>query len=208
MQDTANESHLFLPSQPPASPLLHFIFYTSSCPSGATTPGIPTPYQHRLLFSTDYNLIVGTLNVYKLPPFKDGWSIRLLRINPVAFSPSFSYAFVSHLVASALARVEPLSTLCLVSLSSGDLSCSGTCARGSAVHLVSIRLILLSHLLSKPLSHRILSGTTTNLAAAIIATTLLRIQDRLSALMPNLPRCITSAKTCRRSSRILPFAFS
>ncbi len=135
VQDTANESHLFLPSQPPASPLLHFIFYTFSCPFGATTPGIPTPYQHCLLFSTDYDLIVGTLNVYKLPPFKDGWSIRLLHINPVVFSPSFSYAFVSRLVALALAHMEPLSTLCLVSLSS---------------HLISYQ----------SLSHRILSGTT------------------------------------------------
>src|SRR5229473_5504813 len=81
-----NESHLFLPSQPPASPLLHFIFYTFSCPSGATTPSIPTPYQHHLLFSTDYDLIVGTLNVYKLPSFKDGWSIPFLCINLVVFS--------------------------------------------------------------------------------------------------------------------------
>ena len=85
----ANESHLFLPSQPPTSPLLHFIFYTFSCPSSATTPGIPTPYQHHLLFSTDYDLIVGTLNVYKLPPFKDGWSIPLLCINLVVFSLPF-----------------------------------------------------------------------------------------------------------------------
>jgi len=141
VQDTANESHLFPPSQPPASPLLHFIFYTFSCPSGATTPRIPTPLLHCSLLISGLDLLVGTQNVYKLPPFKDGKTIRLLRINPVAFSPSFSYAFVSRLVASALARVEPLSTLCLVSLSSGDLSRSGTRARGSAVHLVSVRLV-------------------------------------------------------------------
>src|SRR5216684_4988287 len=93
------------------------IFYSFSCSSGATTTCIPTPHQHRSLFSTDYDLIVGTQNVYKLPPFKDGRRIRLLRINLVVFPPSFSYAFVSRLVASALARVEPLSTLCPVSLS-------------------------------------------------------------------------------------------
>src|SRR5713226_5364582 len=45
----ANESHLFLPSQPPTSPLLHFIFYTFSCPSSAMTPGIPTPFHTSLL---------------------------------------------------------------------------------------------------------------------------------------------------------------
>src|SRR5258707_4107053 len=92
------------------------IFYSFSCSSGAMTTCIPTPYQHRSLFSTDYDLIVGTQNVYKLPPFKDGRSIRLLRINLVVFPPSFSYAFVSRLVASALARVESLATLCPVSL--------------------------------------------------------------------------------------------
>jgi len=73
-----------------------------------TTPPFLTPV-------LDY--VVGTLAVFKLPPLKDGISIRLLRINLVVFPPSFSYAFVSRLVASALARVEPLSTLCPVSLS-------------------------------------------------------------------------------------------
>ncbi len=84
-----NESHLFLPSQPPTSPLLHFIFYTFSCPSSAMMTHIPTPYQHCSLFSTDYDLIVGTQNVYKLPPFKDGRSIWLLCINLVVFSLPF-----------------------------------------------------------------------------------------------------------------------
>src|SRR5216684_165816 len=111
----ANESHSFPPSQPPFSLNFTDISLQFSCSSGATTTRIPTPYQHRSLFSIDYDLIVGTQNVYKLPPFKDGRSIRLLRINLVVFPPSFSYAFVSRLVASAFARVEPLSTLCLVS---------------------------------------------------------------------------------------------
>ncbi len=113
----ANESHLFPPSQPPASPLLHFIFYTFSCPSGATTPHIPTPLLHCSLLISGLDLLVGTQNVYKLSPFKDGEDIRLLRINLVVFPPSFLYAFMSRLVASALTRVEPLSTLCPVSLS-------------------------------------------------------------------------------------------
>src|SRR5216684_601034 len=82
----ANESHLFPPSQPPASPLLHFIFYTFSCPSGATTPRIPTPLLHCSLLISSLDLLVGTQNVYKLPPFKDGKTIRLLRINLVVFS--------------------------------------------------------------------------------------------------------------------------
>ncbi len=47
-------------------------FRTFSYTSGTTTPRIPTPYQHRSLFITDHDLVVGTENVFKQPPFKDG----------------------------------------------------------------------------------------------------------------------------------------
>ena len=46
-------------------------FRTFSYTSGTTTPRIPTPYQHRSLFITDHDLVVGTENVFKQPPFKD-----------------------------------------------------------------------------------------------------------------------------------------
>jgi len=82
----ANESHLFPPSQPPASLLLHSFHFISlhfSYPSGTTTPRIPTPLLHRSLLISGLDLLLGTQNVYKLPPFKNGNSIRLLRINLV-----------------------------------------------------------------------------------------------------------------------------
>jgi hypothetical protein len=106
-------------------------------------PGIPTPYRHRPLLTSGLDYLVGSKNVFKLPPFKDGTSIRLLRINPVV---CFSFLF----------RAFP----------SRPSSRLGTRARGTAVHLVPC---LVSSLIKSP-SHRILFGTTANLAAAILAT--------------------------------------
>jgi hypothetical protein len=72
------------------------------------------PYSHSGL---DY--LVGTQNVFKLPPFKDGTSILLLNINRFECFLSLFCVLsrLVRLVASALALVEPLSTLCVSSLS-------------------------------------------------------------------------------------------
>jgi hypothetical protein len=48
---------------------------------------IPTPYQHRSLLTTGLDYLVGTQNVFKLPPFKDSKIIQLLRINLVVCFP-------------------------------------------------------------------------------------------------------------------------
>jgi hypothetical protein len=52
------------------------ISYTFSCSSGATTTRIPIPLQHRSFLTPVLDYAVGTLAVFKLPPFKDGISIR------------------------------------------------------------------------------------------------------------------------------------
>ncbi len=84
-------------------------------------PVYPLLYKHRFFLTPLLDYVVGTQIVFKQLPFKDG----LVSIH-------------------SLVSISLHSFLTLRALSSGDLSLSGTSARGSAVHLVPVRHISLS----------------------------------------------------------------
>jgi hypothetical protein len=115
-------------------------------------PRIPTPLQHRSLLITGFDLVVGTQNVFKLPPFKDGMIVHLVSISPCVLSSFYVVSSSPPTRLMALALVEPLSTLCLLSIR------------------LNSRLALLSHLLSNLLSPHLIYGRQNHLAAAILAT--------------------------------------